>query len=115
MGISTMRLLALALVVAAVAAHTTITLNKQPTARSQMRRDPQLKHMLSAVPVSGDGDVAIHNFMDAQYYIDIEIGTPPQKFKVVPDTGSSNLWVPSKKCAGTDIACKLHSKYDNTK
>jgi len=40
----------------------------------------------------------LKNFANSQYYGLVEIGNPPQKFKIIFATGSSNLWVQSSLC-----------------
>lgn len=44
-----------------------------------------------------------------QYYGEITVGTPPQPFKVIFDSGSGHLLIPSTKCE--DPACEGHRRY----
>merc|ERR1719310_686556 len=48
----------------------------------------------------------------SEYYGKITIGSPPQEFLVVFDTGSGNLLLPSKECS--DEACTSHKRFDST-
>lgn len=57
--------------------------------------------------------VTIKDYMNAQYFVEMTVGTPGQSFTVVPDTGSSNLWLYSSKCLS--LPCWYHPKYNHGK
>ena len=56
-------------------------------------------------------ELYLHNYANAQYYSRIAIGTPPQYFNVIFDTGSSNLWVQSNLCMSQ--SCLQHKGFNS--
>ncbi|KAJ2331225.1 aspartic proteinase precursor [Coemansia sp. RSA 2673] len=46
------------------------------------------------------------------YFGEIQLGTPPQRFSVVFDTGSSDFWIPSIDC--DSVACSAHSRFNHS-
>jgi len=60
---------------------------------------------------AGGDSVPISDYQNAQFYGPIKVGG--QDFKVIFDTGSSNIWVPGKNCSF--LVCWLHPRYDDSK
>jgi hypothetical protein len=65
-----------------------------------------LQGELSAPP-----SVFLTDFTDSEYFGELDIGMPPQRFTVIYDTGSNALWVPSKDCSN----CKTTPRYNSSK
>lgn len=63
---------------------------------------------------SNDILVPVKDYSNTQYIVDVQFGTPAQTLSVVPDTGSSNVWVYSSSCWFSS-ACYLHHTFKHGK
>ena len=76
---------------------------------STLYRERGLKYTSSFYKYETSPEVVISDYQNAEYYGSIAVGTPAQTFTVIFDTGSSNLWIPSKTCTG----CGSHNLYND--
>jgi len=68
------------------------------------------KHALKSKRASRDmGEMSTEIVHKTAYWGSIRVGTPAQEFKVIFDTGSGNLILPTTKC--TSDGCARHKKY----
>jgi len=81
-----------------------IPLSKMPREWAHQQEESEqagfYNHLLTKYGAKVDGPeegaIAVKDYMNAQYYCDVQAGTPGQTISVVMDTGSSNIWFPTK-------------------
>jgi len=94
-----------------------VPLRKITSMREKMHRDGtwaayQKQREIARATARAHGDIPENDYSDLVYIADVQVGTPPQTFQVIADTGSSNFWVPDKTCRGNP--CSTKHKFDQS-
>jgi len=106
--------LVIALLFASCAIGGRVPLTKKPISKATFHTYREAVANRKPVYSNGlDQVIPIKDYMNTQYFAEVAVGTPAQKFLVIPDTGSSNLWMYSSNCNA--IPCYYHDLYDSSK
>ncbi|XP_017089779.2 lysosomal aspartic protease [Drosophila bipectinata] len=76
----------------------------------QLVIESKLELTSSSEGTSSAGTESLINSYNTEFYGDIQIGC--QSFKILFDTASANLWVPSSKCE--EAVCQQHNQYNSS-
>uniref|UniRef100_B5DV34 Peptidase A1 domain-containing protein n=1 Tax=Drosophila pseudoobscura pseudoobscura TaxID=46245 RepID=B5DV34_DROPS len=115
MMIKSLALIAVLVAVASAELHRVPVLKEQNFVKTRQNVLAEKSYLRTKYQLPQPRDIneeTLSNSMNMAYYGAITIGTPAQSFKVLFDSGSSNLWVPSNTCQSD--ACLTHNQYDSS-